>query len=64
MKAGLVLAILGGAGLNEDDDNGNNGGVGGNDSIGKNNPFNNDRKSTFRRDCHVLLIGDPGLGKS
>ncbi|KAL4465193.1 hypothetical protein ABPG74_001907 [Tetrahymena malaccensis] len=50
VKAGLLLSILGGAPVNE--------------LQGISNPFADDNKISFRSDCHVLLIGDPGLGKS
>lgn len=50
VKSGLLLAVLGGAPVNE--------------LQGNSNPFADDNKISFRSDCHVLLIGDPGLGKS
>ena len=52
MKAGLILAILGGSLLE-------------NESVENKNMSLSERNvATFRNNCHILLIGDPGLGKS
>ncbi len=52
VKAGLVLAILGGSQIE-------------NESVENKNMSQSERNiATFRNNCHILLIGDPGLGKS
>jgi DNA helicase MCM8 len=52
VKAGLILAILGGSNIED-----KKSGSGHKGAHGRS-------RTSLRPDCHVLLIGDPGLGKS
>jgi len=51
VKAGIILAITGGSNLEEADKEANN-------------SHNTKYRTSIRPDCHILIIGDPGQGKS
>lgn len=51
VKAGVLLSIVGGSVLETDSENVSTGNTG-------------KYRTSLRPDCHMLLIGDPGLGKS